>query len=149
MKKLLAVLFILLVPGLSSGGEEINIKDVTPPAAHRDSTLPDVFFDWAYTCETPVTNCLPDNLVSNPFVVYAKVFVPSTQPYTRHYIVTDIQGAFVGYFSNTDTLTGGVDFNLFVTFSLTPGKLYRFIAIVVGADGKAAVSDPYTFKVVS
>lgn len=149
MKKLLAVLFILLVPGLSSGGEEINVKDVTPPAAHRDSALSDIFFDWAHTCETPVTNCLPDNLVSNPFVAYAKVFVPSIQPYTRHYIITDIQGAFVGYSSTTTTLTGPAEYNLFVTFSLTPGTLYRFIAIVVGADGKATVSDPYTFKVVS
>lgn len=144
---MLAVLFIVLVPGLSSGGEEIHIKDVTPPATHQDSALPDVFFDFAHTCQVAAADCLPDNLVSNPFAVYIKVFVPSTQSYTRHYIVTDIQGAMVGYGTATGTLTG-IN-HLFLSVSLTPGKLYRFIAIVAGADGETAVSDPYTFKVVS
>lgn len=149
MKKLLVVLFILLVPGLSSGGEEINLPNVTGTAAHRDSTLPDVFFSWAHTCESAITNCLPDNLVSNPFAAYIKVWVPWTQLYTRYYIVTDIQGAFIGLQSATSTLAGSADYNLFFTFSLTPGKLYRFISIVIGADGTAAISDPYTFKVTS
>lgn len=146
MKKLLAVLFILLVPGLSSGGEEIDDKNVTVQAAPRDSALPDVFFFRAHTCDDFATNCGPDNLLGNPFVVYIDVFVPSTQSYDRHYIVTDIEGAFVGYQLVTGTLTFGRNVRS-VGFSLTPGKLYRFIAAVVGADGRAAMSDPYTFKV--
>ena len=64
-------------------------------------------------------------------------------------IVTDIEGSFVGYLYGESTLTASSVENRFAEFSLTPGKLYRFIAIVVGADNKAAVSDPYTFKVVS
>lgn len=148
MKKLLLVLFILLVPGLSSGGEEIDVMGETATPTHGDSALPDVFFFLAHTCETATTDCLPDNLVSNPFAVYLKVWAPSTQSYTRHYIVTDTEGALVGYASATGVLTIGTN-HLSVTFSLTAGKVYRFIGIVAGADGKAGVSDPYTFKVTS
>lgn len=149
MKKLLAVLFILLVPSLSSGSEEIDLKDVTPPVVQRDATLPDVFFYLAHTCQTFAVDCLPDNLVSNPFVAYIKFFVPSTQPYTRHYIVTDTEGAIVGYTGSSSALTGPGNQDRFNPISLTSGKVYRFIAIVVGeTDGKSAVSDPYTFRVV-
>lgn len=84
MKKLLAVLFILLVPGLSSGGEEMNVKNVTGTAAHRDFAANDIFFHLAHTCQTAVVDCLPNNLVSNSFVGYITVYVPWTQSYTRH-----------------------------------------------------------------
>lgn len=147
MKKLLAVLCMMLVPSVASSGGEMDVEHIAPSAAHRDSALPDIFFDFAHTCQSAAADCLPDNLVSNPFSAYIKVFVPSTQSYTRHYIVTDIQGAMVGYGTATSTLTGTN--HLSFSFSLTSGKLYRFIAIVVGADGETAVSDPYTFKVVS
>lgn len=146
MKKLLAVLFILLVPGLSSGGDEIVVNNATANAVQPDFNLPDIFFDLAHTCQTQATNCLPANWVTNPFAAYIKVFVPTTQVYARHYIVTDIEGAFVGYQFGESTLVGGVN-NIFASFSLTTGKLYRFIAIVVGADSKATVSNPYTFRV--
>ncbi|MBI4380394.1 MAG: hypothetical protein HY574_04300 [candidate division NC10 bacterium] len=148
MKKLLVVLCILLVPGLSSAGEEIVVKNVTANAAQPDSNLPDIFFLKAHTCAAVAVNCGSDNLVNNPFSAYIKVFVPSTQVYTRHYIVTDIEGAFVGYQFGESSLTNGTH-DIFVAFSLTSGKLYRFIAIVVGADAKATVSEGFIFRVVS
>jgi hypothetical protein len=148
MKKLLAVLFILLVPGLSIAGEEIVVKSVTSNPAPRNSALPDIFFDMAHTCATFTVDCLPSNVLSNPVAVYIKVYVPSTQLYTRYYFVTDIQGAAVGFFSSTGSLDGGTTNDLSVDFSLPTGQLYRFFAILVGADGRLTVSDSYTFKVV-
>lgn len=147
MKKLLAVLFILLVPGLSSGGDEIVVNNATANAVQPDFNLPDIFFDLAHTCQTAATNCLPKNFVTNPFAAYIKVYVPTTQVYARHHIVTDIEGAFVGYVFGEGVLAGSSSHNIFASFSLPTGKLYRFIAIVVGADAKAAVSNPYTFRV--
>ena len=147
LKKLAAVLFILLVPGLSIAGEEIVLKGATPGVTPESSALPDIFFEMAHICTTAVVDCLPSNVVNKPFVAYVRVYVPSTQVYTRYYLITDMQGAVVEVYVAVGTLSVGSNSLAVSNLTLPSGQIYRLSALFLGNDGKTTLSDPYTFKV--
>ncbi len=146
IKTLAAVLLIVLVSGLSIADEATVGKSAAPNQTPRNSLLADISFAMAHICESFAANCLPSNLLNSPVAAYIKIFVPSSQVYTRYFFITDTEGAVVGFNASASSLNNGVN-DLSMSFSLPTGNVYRFFAIVQGADGKMAVSDPYTFRV--
>lgn len=144
-RKLCVVLFVILVAvSVSFAGEEVVEHEGT--ITIQDSSQPDIFVNRSHVCNSVSLDCaIPENLISGTPELYVRVLLPSTQVYDRHYIVTDVQGAFVYYEFISSSVTSG--FNIFSITAPLANGLYKFYFIAAGADGKAGMSDPYNFKV--
>lgn len=144
MKRLLVILLLVLAPSVSLAQDLVQGgMDPSP----RSAVAPDIFHFKAQVCLSFAVNCGPDNIVGTTFTTYIDLFVPITQPYSRFYIVTDTEGNVVALsLGGTGTLTGGTRNILSIGFTLPPG-LYKFISLVIGADGRIAFSDYYRFRV--
>jgi hypothetical protein len=147
MKKwyLLAIM-VLLVPAVSFGGEQIRAKGGIQAKGFGDFELS---FEQAHVCSVQSADSgtcdIPEKLVFGTAVLHIVVFVPQTQGYTRHYIVSDPAGTFASYFTSHSFLDAG-----FQTIELDqplPAGDYVFTAVLAGDNGIAAIGDQYRFSV--
>ena len=153
MKKLLFILLILALPSFSFAAPEMTI--VPGPDATPNSWLAnDLFHKLAHACNIPNSTCGPDNLVTNAFGARIVLFVPTSQVYTIYWIFTDTEGNALGVFPFNFALTGGTTQNFVLNGVVLPTSssvatrgLYKFLSLVVGADGVAAFSDYYRVRV--
>ena len=152
MKRLLVIAFILVLPTVSFAQEQVAVPDSDPTP--KSFSVNDLFHALAHACNIPSSTCGPNNVVTNPFGALIRVFFPTGQGYTNHWIVTDIEGNVVSIASF------GPDFRPsgFTTFFISgfniPGSsnvatrgLYKFISVIIGNDGQIAFSDYYRFRV--
>ncbi len=152
MKKFLWILLVLALPALSFAEPEMAVVPGPGSDATPKSFLPanDLFHVLAHTCAVPSGTCGPDNVVTNPFGARIRVFYPTTQVYTQYWIFTDIEGNAIKVLAFDTPQTGGTTRDSFLasTAPLLPtAGLYKFISIIVGANGIAAFSDYYRLRV--
>ena len=150
LKVLLAVLLVAL-PMVASAAEETVVSSSDP--APKSWLAPDIFHVLAHSCNIPSLTCGPDNLVTNAFGALIRIWVPVTQNYDRFFIFTDTEGnvrsisGFSGVLSagfNTISLSG---VSLPDSGNVATRGLYKFISIIIAADGRTALSDYYRFRV--
>lgn len=144
-RKLFVFLFIMsVVVSVSFAGEEVVEHEGT--ITIQDSSQPDIFVNRSHVCDSGSLDCaIPENIIAGTPELYVRVYLPSTQVYDRHYIVTDVQGAFIYYEFISSSVTSG--FNVFSLVVPLANGQYQFYFIAAGADGKAGMSDRYSFKV--
>ena len=169
MNTLLRILVILALasftlPAVSFAAPEMVIvseaadsgADAKPgaDASTRSWLANDLFHRVAHACDLPSATCGPDNIVTNAFGARINLFVPTTQSYTIYWMFTDIEGNAIVVAPFTQTLTGGTFVNAFLTGVTLPTSssvatrgLYKFLSLVVGANGIAAFSDYYRLRV--
>ncbi len=153
MKKFLWILLVLALPAFSFAEPEMVVVPGPDARATPKSSLPanDLFHVRAHTCAVPSgLTCGPDNVVPSSFGAHIRIFLPTTQVYTFYWIFTDTEGNAIGVFPFNFSLTGGTTRDIFLSSSggLVPtAGLYKFISVVVGANGIAAFSDYYRFRV--
>ena len=152
MKKLLLVALVLALPSISYADEKVIS---TSESVSAQSFLGfDIHFLRAHTCQTASFTCGPDNVVTSPFAVLFQVSLVTTQAYTRIVVITDIEGSVVDVVSfapfvipNGTTTTTVAPFTEAGSGSVVTRGLYKLQVILIGADGKAAFSDPFRFRV--
>ena len=167
MSKVLLILFVLalsafalpafsfaepemvVVPYADPGPDSKSGSDATP----KSRLANDLFHERAHACDIPNSTCGPDNVVTNAFGARILLFVPTAQTYTIFWIFTDTEGNAIVIAPFTFALPSGTA-NIFLTGVTLPTSssvatrgLYKFWSIVAGANGIAAFSDPYRFRV--
>ena len=154
MKKLLLILCVLALPAFSSAGDLVAVPDSGPNldsnATPRSFLASDIFIRLAHTCQTGTTTCSPDNVVTGPFGALIRVDVLIAQSYQFFFLLVDIEGALVGLASGTFPLPVGTTsvfspsgFSVPGSSSVATRGLYKFIALVIGANGQATFSPYY------
>ena len=153
MLKLVLALLVAALPMAASAAEEIGSTHSPRLAPKSWQNSSDIFHNLAHACFSGVTSCGPDNTVNSPFYLYIDFEAPVTQVYTRYWIVTDVEGNVVFIDQNTTVKPGGTNTIFFGPIFL-PGSgnvasrgVYRFLSLIIGADGKIAFSDYYRFRV--
>lgn len=167
MKKLLLILFVLALPSFAlpafsfAEPEMVVVPDADPDpnsksgsgATPRSWLANDLFHLLAHACNIPSSTCDPDNVVTNAFGARIQLFVPTTQAYTIFWIFTDTEGNAIVIAPFTQPLSAGT-ITAFLSGVVLPTSssvatrgLYKFISIVVGANGIAAFSDYYRVRV--
>lgn len=136
------MIVVLISASFAFAEGEINVSSVITP---KDTIAAHAFFDMAHMCTSGSENCKePEKYTTGTPRMYVVFWAPAAQVYSRHYIITDMAGTLVAYENFSGSLTSGWNAR-FQDFSL-PAGFYKFIAIFVGADGRTAISDPYTFR---
>ena len=151
MKKLLVILFVVALPAISFAEEVVVPRTGPTPKSFQ---VNDIFHFLAHTCDSNGgLPCGPDNLVTNNFSAVIDMFIPVTQPYTRYYIIKDIEGN-VRFLDGATSIVPAGFFSFFfnniavpTSSSVATRGLYQFVSLVVGADGRIALSDYYRFRV--
>ena len=167
MNKVLLILFVLALsafalPAFSFAEPEMVVVPHADPgpdsksgsdASAKSFLVNDLFHELAHACNIPNATCGPDNIVTNAFGARIRLFVPTTQTYTLYFIFTDTEGNAIVVAPFTFALSFGTS-TIFVTgvslptsSSVATRGLYKFLSIVVGANGIAAFSDYYRFRV--
>ena len=152
LKVLLAVLLVAL-PMVASAAEETVVSSSDP--APKSWLAPDIFHVLAHSCNIPSLTCGPDNLVTNAFGALIRIWVPVTQNYDRFFIFTDTEGNVrLPVFGFSGVLPGPGFSTIFVSGVSLPDSsnvatrgLYKFISVIIAADGRTAFSDYYRFRV--
>src|SRR5262249_25972399 len=150
MKTLLLTLALIALPGLAfAQGDATDTRSFNNPSN-------DVVFFRAEVCPSTAGNCgslagTPAAVISSPnFVRGLMSFrVPVTQAYTIFFLAPDIEGALnpTSIVSQaTGMLTAGDTATFSSNFSALGSGVYRFTAIVIGANGRATISQPYQFR---
>jgi hypothetical protein len=141
-----AVLAFLLVSTASFAGE----KKVPSSMSAKSFQAFDPSFEQAHVSSSlSVDTGVPVkviNFAAETPVLHIDFYAPTSQFYTKIYIVSDTAGTIVSLPIFTDFLEAG--FTAFdLNTPLPPGD-YTFTALAVGSmDGSAAISDPYKFSV--
>ena len=149
MKKLLLVLVFVVSPGASyAQGDEAESRSF--------NTAADAFFFRSEVCGSTNASCgtaagTPTNVINSPNFVkgFVSFRVPTTQTYTVYYLGPDIEGALnvTSIVSQGPVaLNAGDTATLSAQFSSLGSGVYKFIAIVIGANGRATMSEPYLFR---
>src|SRR5262249_35220672 len=147
--RILLVLLVLAAPAVAlAQGDDAQTRSF--------NTSSDVFIFRAEVCGSTVASCgtvsgTPTNVINSPNFVkgFISFRAPATQTYTVYFLAPDPEGALnatsivsMGPFAfnagDTPTLSSN--------FAALGSGLYRFVAIVIGANGRATMSDPYTFR---
>jgi hypothetical protein len=146
MTKLLVILVLIAVPAVS-------FAQTTSHTFNDPGT--DVFIFRAETCGATSPGCgTPAGLPENRFgPVFIRGFVsfrsPTTQAYQVIFIASDPEGA-IGPTQvesiNTPVIDAGTTSSGFAQFSSLGSGLYRLQVIVIGANGRAAISQPFQFR---
>lgn len=149
MKKVLlqgfVIFSVIMISSLSFAGE----KKVASNATVKSFQAFDPSYEQAHVCSTLSTDCGVPVKALNSAVETPKLhidfYAPTSQNYTKVYIVSDTAGTVVSLQSfSTFLLAGFTAFN--VVTPLPPGD-YTFTGFAMGDDGTAAISDPYKFSV--
>lgn len=145
MKKLFIIIsaFLLLSASFVFADEAVKGASLVTP---KDTIPSHAFFDVAHICTSTSTNCKePEKYTYGIARAYVVFWAPASQVYARHYIITDMAGTLVRYHEITSALSSGW-IARYHDFSGLPAGFYTLTVILVGADGRAAVSQPYTFR---
>jgi hypothetical protein len=146
MVKILVALVLIVVPAVS-------FAQTTSHTFNEPTT--DVFIFRAETCGQPSPGCgtpagLPENRIGPVFVRgFVSFRSPTTQTYQVIFIASDPEGA-IGpsqvETGATPTINAGETGSGFVQFGSLGSGLYRLQVIVIGANGRAAISQPFQFR---
>jgi hypothetical protein len=150
MKPLL-MLLLLAFPAVS-----LAQQDAPEPYSFNNPTT-DIFVQRAETCGSTIANCgtlagTPANVINSPNFVkgFVSFRVPTNQTYSVIFLASDLEGSLNGATQIVQqgplTLTGGDSVSVSGQFSALGSGVYKFIAIIIGADGRVAISDPYRFR---
>lgn len=144
MKHFISLIVLLSVSSVCYAGQERVNKGIT---LHSFSAS-DISFEHAHMCSFfTSTDCnIPEKVTSGTPGLHVLFYAPVPQLYTRLYIVSDQAGTIVLLsLPPSDFFPAGFN-RAELEAPLSPGD-YTFTAIVVGANGTAAVSDQYKFSV--
>jgi hypothetical protein len=144
------IVFLLLFLALPSLAFAQQGTKGAPPTA-KSWLEDDIFFQRAHVNEVGEPDSqVPDNIPIGQFRAVIRIWVPTDQSYTRFFFITDKEGKLVNFVQNSGALTQGFN-ELSATFDALPtagasGGQYKFICLVVGANGIAAFSPYYEFR---
>jgi hypothetical protein len=149
--KLFLMLLLLAFPAVSFAQQ-----DGAEPYSFNNPTT-DIFVQRAETCGSTIANCgtlagTPANVINAPNFVKGLVSfrVPTNQTYSVFFLATDIEGSLNPATQIVQqgplTLAAGDSVAVAGQFSALGSGVYKFITIIIGADGRAAISDPYRFR---
>ncbi len=149
MRNVLLVLLLVVFPGVSFAQQD----EAVPKSFN---TAADAFFFRAEVCGSTNANCgttagTPTNVINSPNFVkgFVSFRVPTSQTYTVYYLAPDIEGALnVTSIVSQGPLsfTAGDTATLSAQFSSLGSGVYKFTSIVIGANGRATISEPYLFR---
>ena len=150
MVKLFVALMILVLPAVSlAQGDGPDARGYNNPA--------DVFIFRADVCPGNSSGCGTTGGVATNVITagnggvrgFVSFRVPLTQPYTVYFLAPDIDGAMgpAAIVSQvTAVLTAGDTASVTAPFPSLASGVYRFTALVAGANGRAAISHGYQFR---
>jgi len=156
MLKLVLALLVVMSPMVASAAEDKVVPSTSPDRAPKSFlNANDIFHFLAHTCDVPFggTACGPDNVVFNPFTLLIQFDAPFSQSYTRHWLITDTEGKVEFVQTETSFLPAGTQTLVLQNISLPNSAdvfsrgLYKFLSIVIGANGNASISNYYPFRV--
>jgi hypothetical protein len=147
MVKVLVVLMLVAVP-LTAFAQEANTFN---------SPTADIFITRAEVCAGNSPGCgtasgTPQNVIQSGsggvrgFVAFRS---PATQTYTVYYLAVDPEGALDAssiVTQPTAVVNAGDTAAVTANFGALGSGLYRFTPIVIGANGRAAIGQPYQFR---
>ncbi len=150
MKKVLLALTLVVLPAVAfAQGDTADSRSFNNPTT-------DVFFFRAEVCPSTVVGCgttagTPAAVINSPNFVrgFVSFRVPTTQAYTVYYLAPDIEGALnpTSIVSQaTGTLNAGDTATFSANFAALGSGVYRFTAVVIAANGRATISQPYQFR---
>ena len=143
MFRIMFLLFFLALPSFAFAQNA--------PRTAKSWLADDIFFQRTHVNEvTEPDSQVPDNIPIGQFRAVVRVWVPIDQSYTRFFFITDKEGKVVNFVQNSGTLPQGFN-ELSATFDALPtdgpsGGQYKFLCLVVGANGVAAFSPYYEFR---
>ena len=147
----------LLIALLLFGLPAVSLAQGDGPDPRGFNNAADAFIFRADVCAGNSPGCgttsgAPSNVIASGnggvrgFVNFR---VPATQPYTVFLLAADIDGA-LGPSSiasqATGILTAGGTASVTAPFPTLASGVYRFIVVVLGANGRATISQPYQFR---
>jgi hypothetical protein len=145
MKKILfSLLCILVLTSLCyATTEEISSQSVRTASEYAAG---DIFFYHAYVYESGDADAIAQNIIFGTPVLVWQFWVPTTQTYYRHYIITDSTGTMVFYNVFSGSLTGSTIATITLSPSLPTGD-YTWTGVVAGATSGMAVTHQVRFSV--
>jgi hypothetical protein len=147
MMRVFFLLVFLALPSLAFG------QTVTPdaPATAKSWLEDDIFFQRTHVNEVGAPDSqVPDTIPIGAIRAVVRVWVPTNQDYTRFFFITDKEGKLVNVAQFSGPLTSGFNV-LSATFDPLPtagasGGQYKFICLVIGANGIASFSPYFEFR---
>jgi hypothetical protein len=146
MKKILIA--ILCIFAFASVCFAQGVETVSADRAATDWSSGDVFVGYNYVYNMSNPDKTPSRIIVGDFAFTWKVWIPTTQTYYRHYIVTDPTGTMVYYFKTTAPALSSGDYATMTLANISlPDGDYTMTAVIAGAVSGMAVSDPVHFSV--
>jgi hypothetical protein len=121
------------------------------PATAKSWLEDDIFFQRTHVNKVGAPDSqVPDTIPIGAIRAVVRVWVPTNQDYTRFFFITDKEGKLVNVAQSSGPLTTGFNV-LTTTFDALPtagasGGQYKFICLVIGANGIAAFSPYFEFR---
>ena len=136
---------VLLGPSMVSASEHVSTTAQRSANEYADSQISAV---GAFACDTtPDPTCAAaTRLIFGTPGVKMVLWVPTTQVYYRHYLITDSAGTVVYYDMFSGSLTGLNYATLWIDVSLPAGD-YTFTGVVAGDYSGIMVTDQVRFSV--